>query len=126
MPELICQVPASRLLTVPPLPLSPLPQDGAIHEASRRVSQLKVLAVLGAAPWPLPLPPTTEEVSKEGEGEGGLAATQGAAEQQRGLPEGWRVGETWGLGQQATLAEFEDHVGVDFAGRSIRLGGLGG
>ena len=43
-----------------------------------------------------------------------------AAEQQRGLQEGWRVGETWGLGQQALLAEFEDHVGVDFAGRRVQ------
>eukprot|EP00955_Chlamydomonas_euryale_P039738 351491-Chlamydomonas_euryale.AAC.25 len=90
-------------------------QDGRSNDEQRKLSQQRVLAVLGAACWPtssgtgLPGPPGPDS--------------------QTLLPAGWRPGEVWGLGTAHSLKAFEEHVGVSFSARSISpsamFGGLG-
>ena len=101
-------------------------QDNLLDHGSRRQSQLKVLAVLGASSWPeTPVPNQTsiDPLASTYSLETGSAITSA-------LPAGWRVGEVWGLGQEATLGDFMSHVGVNFSTRSIEekgfLGGLVG
>ena len=89
-----------------------------------------MLAVLGAADWPEPSDHQQAVHRGSNTNEDLTSASISLANGSSTacvLSEGWRVGEAWGLGREATLSEFMSHVGVDFAERTVEeKGKLGG
>ena len=97
-------------------------QGQADRELGRRQSQLKVLALLGAADWP-------EQTSLQCNMDGHPKRGAGVATAPGSLPKLWQPGEVWGLGTHATLQRFEQEIGVCFRTQSLQeralWGGLG-